>query len=137
MTKAEQILQLLSDICETACPDANVFRSRSASFDDKELPAVNIMPSTDDALNYGQGFNRHSFSIQYDLHVGPQDIPDAAADPFIEKIHQAWMNSDAVKLLIDDLQYRGRVWEFADADGGSTKVRVTYEITNLQPANQL
>jgi hypothetical protein len=137
MTKAEQILQLLFDICVTECPDANVFRSRSASFDDTELPAVNIKPSTDDGDNYGQGINRHAFSIQYDLHVKTQDIPDAAADSFVEKIHKAWMNSEALSLLIDNLQYRSRSWDFDDTDGGSVKVRVVYEITNLQPANEL
>lgn len=137
MTKTESILQAIKLLVSTALPTVTITRSRTASFGESELPAINIMPGIDDATNHANQLNRHEFNITFDLHVTPQDVPDQAADPLVESIHQSLISSSTLPLLVSHMQYKGRIWDFEDADNSALKLTVTYVFTYINPASQL
>jgi hypothetical protein len=137
MTKAELILQTILTEATAALPSVNIQRSRTSSYDVSELPAINIMPADDDAINYAQSIDRVIFSVELSFHVPPQPVPDAAIDPLIEIIHPAITQSSALKNIIADIRYKSRNWDFDHADGSAAKVTLAYEITYLTNANAI
>jgi hypothetical protein len=137
MTKSESILQAIQLLVSTALPTVTITRSRTARFGESELPAVNIMPGTDDAINHANQLNRHELTVTFEVYVKPQDLPDQAADPIIETIHQSLLNSSTLPLLVSHLQYKGRIWDFEDADNSALKLTITYAFTYINLANQL
>ena len=137
MTKVESILQALFTLATAELTGVKVVRSRTARFGESELPALNILPSQDDALNYANQLGRHEFNVELVFNLPPQDIPDQAVDPFVKTLHQSIINSAELNALVAHKQYKNRQWDFDDADGSVVKLTVVYAFTYINSSNQL
>lgn len=137
MTKTEAILQAMKTLANQALVGVKVERSRTSTFGESELPALNIKPGEDEVLNYAQQLNKHEFNVTCELYLPPQNSSDQAADPYVEALHQAIANSATLPAIVSDVHYKSRVWQFEDADGSASKLLITYQFIYLNPSNTL
>lgn len=137
MTKVESILQALLADVTSAMPTVKVARSRRASVGETELPFLNIKPNIDEATNYANALTRQELTVDFELYLAPQDVPDSAADAHVQTLHETLMGSAALPVLVANVQYKSRQWQFEDADGDAVKLTIVYLFIYLNAKNTI
>lgn len=127
MTAAEQILAHIYQALLTGNIGASAYRMRTESFDESELPAVNLRASTEGTRVLGSGLTANDLEIELEVHVSGSP-PDQQADAVISLAHAAITTYQPLLDMVADISYQGREWEADDGDEQRGKVTVRYTV---------
>jgi hypothetical protein len=127
MSKREDIISAVTTKLGTI-PGLNVFRSRANAIPRGKLPGATVEPLQDRADNSVIRFNTWSLVVQVMLQV-KADIPDQAADPFIELIYEKMMEDQGLGGLTMDIQPISIDNDLMEGDGANGIVTMRFMVT--------
>lgn len=136
MTHVEKIIQAVKAALVAGVDDVSVHRGKTSSFDDDQLPVVNLMPDEDESQHLAKALWRNELRMDIEIHVIGESI-DEVADPIVAACHTAILQAGGLQELVADVQYRGRVWEREEGSEGRGKVTVNYAFIYSIPAGAI
>lgn len=137
MTKREQIMQaLVAVLAGTAQVGTRIYRSRVDALSRDEAPALVVMPVGEQIAQDVVSLIEKNMMVEVQVYVR-SDVPDVAADPICEEVHQKVMADATLGGLAIDIVEDGTSWDMAEADVSAGFTNMRYRIWYRHNRNSL
>lgn len=122
---ANRILSAAVAAINAALPAVPVFRSRPIAFQREDLPAIVILPDTDDSKRFSARQITVSLHFEVRFYLRGDDWETTVA-PLDQAVHQALTISRAMESCTSEVTRTGTRWITDNADGTAGELIVRY-----------